>query len=177
MDSSAAPRVALAAATERPSDVSAAIVEWVTVPQTPTAITASGSKDHVCGSGAPGKRRATEALGLRVSHGPRVVLGMLAPNSDTKVGIASDGELDGNDCAPVVVEAVQVGAERAVSVVVVVSNRRGDTTLATRVVIRVVVGRSKRRERLFADPSSSRQQAGRGGFEVREDGGDGVVVS
>ena len=50
---------------------------------------------------------------------------MLALNSDTKVGVVSDGELDGNECAPVVVKAVQVGAERAVSVVVVVSNRRG----------------------------------------------------
>ena len=69
MDSSAAPRAALAAATERPSDVSAAIVEWGTVPQTPTAITTSGSKAHVCGSRAPGTRRATEAHGLRRSHG------------------------------------------------------------------------------------------------------------
>ena len=69
MDSSAAPSAALAAATERPSAVSAAIVEWGTVPQTPTAITASGSKAHVCGSRAPGTRRATEAHGFRWSHG------------------------------------------------------------------------------------------------------------
>ena len=41
MDSSAAPSAALAAATERPSAVSAAMVEWGTVPQTPTAITTS----------------------------------------------------------------------------------------------------------------------------------------
>ena len=68
MDSSAAPRAALAAATERPSDVSAAIAEWGTVPQTPTAITTSGSKVHVCGSCALGTRRATEAHGLRMSH-------------------------------------------------------------------------------------------------------------
>ena len=69
--------------------------------------------------------------GARVTREPRVVLGMLAPNSDAKAGIVSDGELDGNDCAPVVVEAVQVGAERAASAVVVVSNRRGSTTIAS----------------------------------------------
>ena len=69
MDSSAAPRAALAAATERPSDVSAAIAEWGTVPQTPTAITTSGSKVHVFGSHAPGTRRASDAHGLRWSHG------------------------------------------------------------------------------------------------------------
>ena len=176
MDSSVAPRAALAAATERPSDVSAAIIEWGTVPQTPNRnyherprvegprVWVLRTRDKACDRGA------------RVTHAPRVVLGMLAPNSDTKVGVISDGELDGNDCAPVVVEAVQVGAERAVSVVVVVSNRRGSTTIATRVAIRVIVGRGKCRERSFADPSSSRQQAGRSGFEVREDGGDGVVV-
>ena len=73
--------------------------------------------------------------GARITHEPLVVLGMLAPNSDTKVGVVSDGELDGNYCAPVVVEAVQVGAERAASVVVV-SNRRGSTTIATDVVTR-----------------------------------------
>ena len=146
------------------------------MPQPPTAITTSGSKVHVCGSCAQGTRRATEAHGLRVSHGPYVVLGMRAPNSDAKVGVVSDGEFDGNDCASVVVEAVQLGAERAVSAVVVGSNRGGSTTIATRVAIRVTVGRGKRRERPLADPSSSRQQARRSGFEVREDGGDGVVV-
>ena len=46
MDSSAAPSAALAAATERPSAVSAAMVEWGTVPQTPIATTTSGSKVH-----------------------------------------------------------------------------------------------------------------------------------
>ena len=44
--------------------------------------------------------------GARVTREPRVVLGMLAPNSGTKVGVIGDGELDGNGCAPVVVEAV-----------------------------------------------------------------------
>ena len=69
MDSSAAPSAVLAAATERPSDVSAAIAEWGMVPQTPTAITTTGSKVHVCGSCASGTRRTTEAHGLRMSHG------------------------------------------------------------------------------------------------------------
>ena len=71
MGSSAAPSAALAAATERPtvSAVSAAIVEWGVVPQTPTATTTSGSKVHECGSLAPGMRRAIEAHGFRRSHG------------------------------------------------------------------------------------------------------------
>ena len=69
MDSSAAPSAALAAATERPSAVSAAMVEWGTVPQTPIATTTSGSKVHECGSRAPGTRRAIEAHGFRRSHG------------------------------------------------------------------------------------------------------------
>ena len=53
---------ALVAAAERPSAVSAATVEWSTMPQTPIATTTSGSKVHVCGSHAPGIRCATEAL-------------------------------------------------------------------------------------------------------------------
>ena len=72
MGSSAAPSAALAAATERPtvSAVSAAIVEWGVVPQTPTATTTSGSKVNECGSRAPGTRRAIEARGFCRSHGP-----------------------------------------------------------------------------------------------------------
>ena len=35
--------------------------------------------------------------GARVMREPRVALGMFAPNSGTKVGVVSDGELDGND--------------------------------------------------------------------------------
>ena len=71
MDSSAAPSAALAADTERPSAVRAAMVEWGTVPQTPIATTMSGSNVHECGCGslAPGTRRATEAPGFRRSHG------------------------------------------------------------------------------------------------------------
>ena len=69
LDSSTAPSAALAAATERPSAVSATIVEWGAVPQTPTATTTSGSKVHVCGTCAPGTMRATEAHRLCMSHG------------------------------------------------------------------------------------------------------------
>ena len=69
MDASTAQSAVLAAATERPSAVSAAMVEWGTVPHTPIATTTSGSKVQVCGSRAPGTRRATEALGLHESHG------------------------------------------------------------------------------------------------------------
>ena len=69
MDSSAGPSAALAADTERPSAVRAAMAEWGTVPQTPIATTMSGSNVHECGSLAPGTRRATEAHGFRRSHG------------------------------------------------------------------------------------------------------------
>ena len=69
IDSNTALSAALVVATERPGAVSAAIVEWGTVPQTPIAITTSGSKVHLCGSHAPETRRAAEAPGLRKSHG------------------------------------------------------------------------------------------------------------
>ena len=103
--------------------------------------------------------------GARITREPRVVLGMLAPNpnSDAKVGVGSDGEVDGKDCAPVVVEAVQAGAERAVSAVVVVSNRRGSTTIATRVAIRVTVGRAS------VASDRSRTQVARGNKRVAAD--------
>ena len=78
--------------------------------------------------------------GARVTQEPRIVLGMFAPNSGAKAGVVSDSKLDGNDDAPVVVETVKVGAERAFSVVVVATNRRGSTTIATRAAIRVIVG-------------------------------------
>ena len=64
IDSSMAPSAASVAAAERPSAVSAATVEWGTVPQTPIVTTTSGSKVHVCGSCAPGRRRAIEVLGV-----------------------------------------------------------------------------------------------------------------
>ena len=69
MDSSAALSAALAAVTERPSAVRAAMVEWGTVPQTPIATTTSGSKVHECGSLVPGTKRAIEAHGFCRSHG------------------------------------------------------------------------------------------------------------
>ena len=118
MDSSAAPSAALAAVTERPSAVRAAMVEWGTVPQTPIATTMSGSKVHECGSRAPGTRRSIEAHGFRRSHGS--YLACLRPNSCTEVGVVSDGEFDGNDDAPVVVKTVQVGAKWVAGVIVVV---------------------------------------------------------
>ena len=54
---------------------------------------------------------------------PRIALGMFASDSSTKVGVVSDGELDGDDDELVMVGAVQVGAERAASAVVVVIGR------------------------------------------------------
>ena len=53
---------------------------------------------------------------------------MFTSNSGNQVGVVSNGELNGDDDAPVVVEAVQVGAEWAASVVVVVVDRRGSAT-------------------------------------------------
>ena len=38
--------------------------------------------------------------------GGGIILGMLAANSGTEVGIVGDGELDGNDNAPAMVKAV-----------------------------------------------------------------------
>ena len=46
----------------------------------------------------------------------------------TKVGVVSDGELDGDNGAPVMVKAVQVRAERAVSVVAIAVHR-GSTAI------------------------------------------------
>ena len=79
---------------------------------------------------------------------------MFASNSGTKVGVVRNGELDGDDDAPVVVETVQVGAEWAASVVVVVVDRRCSATIAIRVALRVTAGRSERRQRSLSDPGS-----------------------
>ena len=48
---------------------------------------------------------------------------MFASNSGTEVGVVSNGELDGDDNSPIMVKAVQAGAEWAAGVVVVVVNR------------------------------------------------------
>ena len=85
---------------------------------------------------------------------PRTIFGVLAPDSGTKVGGVSDGELDGDDDAHVMVEAVWVWAERAVSAVVVVADRKGSAATAIRVATTVVVGRGERRQRPFPDPGS-----------------------
>ena len=67
---------------------------------------------------------------------------MFASNCGTKVGVvSSNGELDGDDDTPVVVKTVQVGAEWAAGVVVVVVDRRGGAAIATRVTTRVTAGR------------------------------------
>ena len=80
---------------------------------------------------------------------------MFASNSGTKVCVVSDGELDGDDDAPVVVGRVQVGEEWAATVVVVVVDRRGSATIAIWVATRVTVGRGERRQRSFSDLGSS----------------------
>ena len=111
---------------------------------------------------------------MRRNHGS--YLACLRRPAVPRFGVVSDGKFDGNDGALVVVETVQARAERAVSVVAVVINRKGSATIGIQVAMHVIAGRGECRQRPFADPSSSRQQAGRSRFEVREDGGDGVVV-
>ena len=93
--------------------------------------------------------------GLRRSHGSYLVLGVFASSSGTEVGVVSNGELDGDDDAPVVVKTVQAGAERAASAVVVVVDRRGGAAITIRVTTRVTVGRGECRQRSFSDPGSS----------------------
>ena len=61
------------------------------------------------------------------------------------IGVVSDGKLDGDDDAPVMIEAAQVGAERAASVVVAVVVRRGSVVTAIPVAIIVAVGWGERR--------------------------------
>jgi hypothetical protein len=82
---------------------------------------------------------------------------MFAANSGTEVGVVGDGEFDGNDNAPAVVKAVQVGAKRAAGVIVVVGRRGRGIGAIIRAATRVVVGRGERRQRSLSDPGSSRQ--------------------
>ena len=49
--------------------------------------------------------------GASVAQEPRIVLGVFASNSGTKVGVVRNGELDGDDDAPVMVKTVHVGAK------------------------------------------------------------------
>ena len=153
MDSSAAPSAALAAATERPSAVSAAIVEWGMVPQTPTLRLPRAGRRSTCVG------RVHRGQGVLLRHTgsaePRVALGVFASNSGTKAGVVSNSGLYGDDNAPVVVKTVQVRAERAASAVVVVANRRGGAATTIRVTTRVTAGRGERRQRSFPDPGSS----------------------
>ena len=72
---------------------------------------------------------------------------MFASNSGTKIGVVSDGELVGDDDAPVVVKVVQVGAEWTVGVVVAVIDDRGSVTVAILLTARVTVRRGERRQR------------------------------
>ena len=151
MDSSTAPSAALAVATERPSAMSAAIVRvGYGAPDTncdcherrveSPRVWVTRTGDKACDRGA------------RARQEPRIVLGVFGSNSGTKIGVVSDGELDGDDDAPVMVETVQVGAKRAAaSIVVVVIDRRGSATTA-RIATLVAVGEGERRQRPFQDP-------------------------
>ena len=82
---------------------------------------------------------------------------MLAANSGTEVGVVCDGELDGNDNAPIVVKTVQVGTKRAAGIIVVVGRRGSGIGTIIRAATRIVIGRGKRRQRSLSDPGSSRQ--------------------
>ena len=83
--------------------------------------------------------------GTWIALEPRIVLGVFTPDSRTKVGVVSNGELDGDNDALVMVETVQVGAERAVGVVTVVV-RRGGAVTSTPVAIVIAVGRGEHRQ-------------------------------
>ena len=85
---------------------------------------------------------------------------MFAANSGTEVGVVGDGEFDGNDNAPVVVKTVQVGAKRAVGVIVVVGRRGSGIGNIIRAATRVVVRRGERRQRSLSDPGSKRGEHG-----------------
>ena len=80
---------------------------------------------------------------------------MFAYNSGTEVGVVSNGELDRDNNSPVMAKIVQVGAEWAAGVIVVVGSRGRGTGIIIRVTTRVNVGRGERRQRSFADPGSS----------------------
>ena len=70
---------------------------------------------------------------------------MLASNSGTEVGVVSNGELDGDDNSPVMIKTVQVWAQWAAGVIVVVGRRRGGGIgIIIRVTTRVNVGRHMR---------------------------------
>ena len=68
---------------------------------------------------------------------------MFAANSGTEVGVVSNGEFDGDDNSPVVVKAVQVGAQWAAGIIVVVGRRGSGTGITIRVTTRVNVGRGR----------------------------------
>ena len=71
---------------------------------------------------------------------------MFAANSGAEVGVVSNGEFDGDDNAPVVVKTVQVGAEWAAGIIVVVGRWGSGTGIIIRVTIRAVVGRGEHRQ-------------------------------
>ena len=100
------------------------------------------------------------------------MLGMIASNSGTEVGVARNGELDGDGNSPVMVKTVQAGtewaaygivvvsrrgrkAEWAVGVIVVVGRRGSGTDIIIWVTARVKAGRGEGRQRSSSDPGSS----------------------
>ena len=66
------------------------------------------------------RARRRKSLWLSWSNGlkgfraiePRIILGVLTPDSRVKVGVVSDGELDRDNNTPVMVEAVQARAKQ-----------------------------------------------------------------
>ena len=87
---------------------------------------------------------------------PRIIRGALTPDSCVKAGVVSDGELDRDNNTPVVVEAVQVRAERAVSAVAVVAVG-GCTSTIVLVEVTISARRCERRQGAFPDPRGSGQ--------------------
>ena len=114
--------------------------------------------------------------GAWIAQVPRIILGVLTPDGRTKVGVVSDGELDdGDNDAPVMVEAVQARAEWAGSAAAVVVHR-GSAVTTIPITVTIIVGRSEHFQRALPDPRGSGQQTSGGGLEVRKYCGDGVIM-
>ena len=94
--------------------------------------------------------------GARIAQKPRIVLGVLTPGSCVKVSVVSGGELDRDNNMPVMVEAVQVRAERAVSIVAVIAVGIGTSTIIS-VEVTISVRRCECRQGAFPDPRGSGQ--------------------
>ena len=95
--------------------------------------------------------------GAWIAQEPRIVLGVLTPDSCVKVSsVVSDGELDRDNNTPVMVEAVQVRAERAVSIVAFIAVGSGTSTIIS-VEVTISVRRCECHQGAFPGPCGTGQ--------------------